>query len=192
MIVVEPVAREGPVRDQQWVRPVSRPPRRSCRARGPDSGRSNWPRGDVMGVGPRTRDGRVSEHDEVGGITVLPWCRSWWNECCPLVPGSPQMTVRSRRSRARRQCGLAFRSTPCRAAGDRREAMGARIGEYGSTRQIAEHGYQTSIRPSRAGTFSAIGVAAMCSSTARNRRASRRTSRPIAIMRDSPMAESIE
>ena len=47
--------------------------------------------------------------------------------------------------------------------------------------------YQTSIRPSRAGTFSAIGVAAMCSSTARNPASiSPSASGPIAISEGQP------
>ena len=62
--------------------------------------RSALPEGERLALGQRVREQqivlppvrvqRLREGDEIAGDEGVPWCSSWKNECCPLLPGSPQ------------------------------------------------------------------------------------------------------
>ena len=70
---------------------------RSGRTQTPPPARSSWRARDSAAAGSGSR--RSPARGSRARPRAVPWCSSWKNECCALLPGSPQITARRSRTR---------------------------------------------------------------------------------------------
>ena len=136
----------------------------------------------------RTRSGRTGSGASPGGSAGR---RSAGRSC----RARPRRPGRSRSRRAASRASRTCRSTPSSAAGGR-PGSARGTGRTASRRSSAapkKSAYQTTSRPISTGRLRSSGAVRKCSSTAwKPSSSSRKPSGPIAIIVESPIAESIE